>query len=108
MERGEVVGPKRTQRVHRSMAEKRRIGELVLRPGVYALTPFFKPKYLLPCLALMVGNLRFNALAVAAGVLDPVDVVLVEHREFRGSVRDGIIGGMQRLGPQEVSCRRPQ
>ena len=34
MERGEVVGAKRTQRVHRSMAEKRRIVELVLQPGV--------------------------------------------------------------------------
>src|SRR5260370_42117199 len=34
MERGEVVGPKRTQRVHRSVAEKRRIVELVLQPGV--------------------------------------------------------------------------
>ena len=34
MERGEVVGPKRTQRVHRSMAEKRRIVESVLQPGV--------------------------------------------------------------------------
>ena len=34
MERGEVVGPKRAQRVHRSVAEKRRIVELVLQPGV--------------------------------------------------------------------------
>src|SRR5258708_32578350 len=34
MERGEVVGPKRRQRVHRSVAEKRRIVELVLQPGV--------------------------------------------------------------------------
>jgi hypothetical protein len=34
MERGEVVWAKRTQRVHRSVAEKRRIVELVLRPGV--------------------------------------------------------------------------
>ena len=34
MERGEVVGRRRTQRVHRSMAEKRRIVELVLQPGV--------------------------------------------------------------------------
>ena len=34
MERGEVVGANRTQRVHRSVAEKRRIVELVLEPGV--------------------------------------------------------------------------
>jgi len=34
MERGEVVGATRTQRVHRSVAEKRRIVELVLQPGV--------------------------------------------------------------------------
>jgi transposase len=34
MERGEVVWAKRTQRVHRSVAEKRRIVELVLQPGV--------------------------------------------------------------------------
>ena len=34
MERGEVVAAKRTHRVHRSMAEKRRIVELVLEPGV--------------------------------------------------------------------------
>src|SRR5258707_1071336 len=34
MERGEVVGAKRTQRVHRSVAEKRRIVELVLQLGV--------------------------------------------------------------------------
>ena len=34
MERGEVVGARRTQRVHRSVAEKRRIVELVLQPGV--------------------------------------------------------------------------
>jgi transposase len=34
MEGGEVVGAKRTQRVHRSVAEKRRIVELVLEPGV--------------------------------------------------------------------------
>jgi len=34
MERREVVGAKRTQRVHRSVAEKRRIVELVLEPGV--------------------------------------------------------------------------
>ena len=27
-----------------------------LATRVYALTPFFKPKYLLPCLALMVGT----------------------------------------------------
>ena len=34
MEREEVVVAKRTQRVHRSVAEKRRIVELVLQPGV--------------------------------------------------------------------------
>jgi transposase len=34
MERVEVVGAKRTQRVHPRMAEKRRIVELVLEPGV--------------------------------------------------------------------------
>jgi transposase-like protein len=34
MERREAVGPKRTQRVHRGNAEKRRIVELVLQPGV--------------------------------------------------------------------------
>ena len=34
MERGEVVGPKRTPRRHRSVAEKRRIVELALQPGV--------------------------------------------------------------------------
>jgi hypothetical protein len=34
MERREVVWPKRTERVHRSMAEKRQIVELVLQPGV--------------------------------------------------------------------------
>jgi transposase len=34
MERGEGVGAKRTQRVHRSMAEKHRIVESVLQPGV--------------------------------------------------------------------------
>src|SRR5258708_1333934 len=34
MEREEVVGAKRRQRVHRSMSEKRRIVESVLQPGV--------------------------------------------------------------------------
>ncbi|HUV68464.1 MAG TPA: transposase [Terracidiphilus sp.] len=34
MERMDGVGPKRTQRVHRSITEKRRIVELVLQPGV--------------------------------------------------------------------------
>ena len=34
MERGEVVGPGRTPRRHRSVAEKRRIVELALEPGV--------------------------------------------------------------------------
>ena len=34
MERGEVVGPGRTPRRHRSVAEKRRIVELALQPGV--------------------------------------------------------------------------
>jgi len=34
MERAEGIGPKRTQRVHRSMAEKRRIVELVLQSGL--------------------------------------------------------------------------
>ena len=34
MERREVVVAKRTQRVHRSVAEKRRIVELVLQLGV--------------------------------------------------------------------------
>jgi transposase len=34
MERGEVVGPERTPRRDRSVAEKRRIVELALQPGV--------------------------------------------------------------------------
>jgi transposase len=34
MERWEVVGPERTPRRHRSVAEKRRIVELALEPGV--------------------------------------------------------------------------
>jgi transposase-like protein len=34
MERMDGVRPKQTQRVHRSIAEKRRIVELVLQPGV--------------------------------------------------------------------------
>jgi transposase len=34
MERMDGIGPKQTQRVHRSIAEKRRIVELVLQPGV--------------------------------------------------------------------------
>ena len=35
MERGEVVAAKRTHRVHRSMAEKRRIVELTVLVGTY-------------------------------------------------------------------------
>jgi hypothetical protein len=51
-------------------------------------------------------DLSFDALAVAAGVLQAVDVVLVEHRQRRRGVGDGIVGSVQRLGPQEVSRRR--
>ena len=54
------------------------------------------------------GDLRLDALAVAAGVLHPADVVLVEHRQSGGGIRDRIVGGVQGLGPQEVACRRHQ
>ena len=54
------------------------------------------------------GDLRLDALPVAAGVLHPADVVLVVHRQGGGGVRDGIVGGVQGLGPQEVARRRHQ
>jgi hypothetical protein len=56
----------------------------------------------------MVGDLRFDALAVAAGVLHAINVVLIEHREPSRGVGDCIIAGVQRLCPQEISRRRHQ
>jgi hypothetical protein len=53
-------------------------------------------------------DLGFDALAVAAGVFGPADVVPIEHRQGGGGIRDGIVGRVQRLGPQEVARRRRQ
>jgi hypothetical protein len=51
-------------------------------------------------------DLRFDTLTIAAGVLQAVDVKLVEHRQGGRGIGDRIVGGVQRLGPQEVPRRR--
>lgn len=47
-------------------------------------------------------DLGFGALAAAAGVLPPADVVLIEHREGGRRVRDGIIGTCDLVSKQPV------
>ena len=51
-------------------------------------------------------NLRFYALAVAAGVQRVLDIVQVECREPCNRIRDGIVGGVQGFQTQVITRRR--
>jgi len=48
-------------------------------------------------------DLRFHALAVAAGVNRIPDIEQVESRQHRNRVADAVIGRMQRFQAQEVA-----
>ena len=51
-------------------------------------------------------DLGFDALAVAAGMLQIIDVVLVEHGQRGSGIGDLVVAGVQRLRPQKIARRR--
>ena len=53
-------------------------------------------------------DLRFDALAVTAGMLLIVDIVLVEHGQRGRGVGDLVVAGVQRFRPQKIARRGQQ
>lgn len=68
---------------------------------------FFQPEVFAGMPGVNRGDLRFDALSVAAGMLQVINIVLVKHRQRGCCVGNHVVGGMQRFRPQEVaSCRQ--
>ena len=71
-----------------------------------ATDPFLQPKIVGGMPRVDGMDLRFQALAVAAGVDGMLDVEQAESRPCRSCVADGVMGRVQRFQPQEIArCR---